>query len=222
MKLFLLLIGLLGAAIWIDWKSEGGLLNEDGRFRKAAEVGNAATSSNLTLLDRQNRSLDCRLIAKRENFALVERSGDAKQFLIHSNRLADKSRNSLLRHADFNQEAMDEWLFESARGAVRVDLLFLKGSDRYRCRGTGESLQTCSAQKIERFRTILDEMTLDYSLQTAETEPAGGDYVYLPLGIERLPCLKVGDEIVYRTDKEAVRKAVIEDYLLRHRGSWAL
>ena len=226
MKFLVLLVIILGALAAAEKFTDGSLskglrskIYSEERTQKSPKKS-IPRRQNYQITDTQGRALDCILLAKRENFIQIKRAADGQEFLLPIDKLSEENRQEFANIEDFNEDSMRDLLFERAQREVSVTLLYMSGNQKYRHPQTGQMMMTADGRKLEFYRGLLEKMEIPYREELVETQPAGENLVYLPLGISEVPCLRVGGQTLTCNSKWRFQDIVIDDYLAQLRNPY--
>lgn len=174
----------------------------------------ASQSRDVTLTNKDGVELDCSVAAKKSDFVVIKRKSDGGLFLVDSYTLSDDSRKQIQALKDFSEDVVRERLFSEARKTIRVELLYAPELAYFTCRRTGEKMKTCSGNRVDAFRAFLRQENITYRETTLQTTPANDRYVYLPDGISSVPCIKIGNAMLYGSDAGKLRELMAEAYTI--------
>lgn len=209
MNKLVLIIILIGGVFWW-WSSD----KPAGGARSVSRLFESGVSSDyIEIKDKTGRALKCQVTAKRGAFVQVEREADAKRFVIRTDTLDGPSSRMLGAQADFNASSMDADLYALAQAAVKVELLNAPELNTFRCQYTGQQMKSSKGAELDAWRDYVRAMKLSSrDVSVALKKTADGGY-YLPPGINDLPCLRIGEDIIYSRSSAAVRTAMINHYV---------
>ncbi len=203
--LFLLVIGIV-AWQWNDRKK--GVANPIVALLRGGE-----TSDFVEIHDQAGRPLKCRVTAKRDPFVQVVREADGRRFTINRSSLDGPSSRMLHAMADFNEASLEEELYAQAKAAVKVELLNAPELNTFRCKYSGQNMQSEKGAELDAWRSYLQNIKVNRREVTVRLEKTGDGGLYFPEGIRDLPCVRVGEEVIYGRDSKAIRAAMIQHYM---------
>lgn len=169
------------------------------------------------IVDQNGRELSCKLTAKRDNFVQIQREADGRGFVISLSTLSDASRKRFSRISDFNQEVVDVELLKLAGKEFQVELLYIPGiSADYRSKCTGQRIKTSVGIKLDSYRDFLRNYGFKYKEVALQAEEMGNGGFVLPSGMKDIPCLRVGETLIYKRDREKIHEAMVEHYIAKY------
>ncbi|MGB0415525.1 MAG: hypothetical protein ACPGKS_01615, partial [Coraliomargarita sp.] len=182
---FLLPISLLIGGAWFIYKNQGNPITSLQNWLSTE----SSQIKNICLVNKAGVELDCRIIGKKADFLVIERSSDNGFFLVDSYTLERKSRRKVEALRDFKEDTVNEHLFREAQKSIRVELMYVAEHNYFRCDRTGEKMKTCTGSKVDAFRAFLRKEAIDYRESNLQTTPVNERYVDLPNGIQSVPCI---------------------------------
>lgn len=118
--------------------------------------------------DSKGRTIHCKVIAKNEDFIIIERESDQQSFLLNTYTLSRSSRRKVDALSDFNTSAVEDRLFTEALGTVRVELEYVPALTYLRCHRTNLRQKSCEGIEVDRFRAFLRAQGVPYRETTPD------------------------------------------------------
>lgn len=165
--------------------------------------------------DKTGRELSAKVLAKKTDFIVIEREQDRQNFLLNTYTLDKSSRRKVEAKKDFEVSLVDEYLYSAALDSIKVYLEYVPELNYFSCRLGGMRRKNCRGKKVDKFRTFLTEQGIEYRETTLPTTAAGENLVYLPEGVQTVPCIRVGSERIYCEDADELRKLMADAYAVQ-------
>ncbi|MET0263261.1 MAG: hypothetical protein ABW223_10215 [Rariglobus sp.] len=173
----------------------------------------AARESYIEVRDKNARVLNCKVLARRGPFFQVERESDRGVFLLRIDNLDAPSRGMLEPLQDFNSSALNSELYKLAKAELRVELVTVPEMNTFRCQYTGEIMKSSTGLMLDSYRENLKKLGVNYREVplTVKRSKEGG--FYLPLGISKIPCLRIGETITDNPRDAGFQTLLVDHYV---------
>lgn len=210
---------------------------QPGKMLEAAGVD----LTNITLADKQGRSLTCAVTAKQDEHLLIERKPDYKQYHLKTGQLATKSRLQMAAVKDFNEHLLHNFVMGQALRSTNVKIVAMPRK-HFANEGLLNHHKIIQEDEVERLKDALNDAGISYEMQwlvgdfrkeenvspssdtVMEDKVCREDQFYaierlrrhyeLPEGVNSVPCVLVGTRSFLRVDDpEAIKTAIAEAYL---------
>ncbi len=159
----------------------------------------------VTLVDKDGRPLECVILAKQRDMALVRRTSDQQKFVIEFDRLSAGSRDLLASYRSANtaelQAFLDERDYAAAKRLVKVEMISATW-----CGYCTKSKEFFASERIP-------YDAYDHESQTGKQRQQ-------EWGSTSLPTVKIGDKVIRGYSPESFRSTLLREYRKR-RGAVA-